>query len=110
MLLTCTISEEAEDNVEVPVEGAYDDDDDDNTRSHNAYIKTDTDSEHSDNKANDNKNKNGTSCFCVNASFKCLATVLQMHAIYDSSLFFFISTKNLKNSSLILILSLKAYF
>jgi len=89
LLLTCTISEEAEDNVEVPVEGAHDDDDDDNTRSHNAYIKTDTDSEHSDNKANDNKNHNGTSCFCVNASFKCLATVLQMHAIYDSPLLFF---------------------
>lgn len=64
LLLTCTILEEVEDNVEVPVEGAHDDDDDDdNTRSHNAYIKTDTDSEHSENKASDNKTQNGTSCF-----------------------------------------------
>lgn len=59
MLLTWTISEEAEDNVVVPVEGAGDDDDD-KARSHKAYIKTDTDSDRSDNKINDNKKQNGT--------------------------------------------------
>lgn len=63
MLLTWTISEEAEDNVVVPVEGAGGDDDDDKTRSHKAYIKTDTDSDRSDNKINDNKKHNGTKFF-----------------------------------------------